>query len=190
MEFKVNGISKLTWSTVTRCIFNGWSKNRFSHRNSLSGKTKNPLVGCWNPISWFVETQWPPITINIGDCLFVNYVVVKDTFRSIRAGDNLYFMTWWTRSSHIEVKIKQYHSILASLLLVFLSAWTISCSCLTTLTAIWPRCPIITAFLNVATSLFSEWLAKIIWIVCTCSCSCLAASITCSRTIWPWAPIT
>ena len=139
--------SKLTWSSVTRCIFYDWSKDGFSYRNLLSTKFKNPLIGCWNPISWCVETQWPPITINIGDCLFVNYVVVKDTFCSIRPGNSLYFMTWWTRSSNIEYEIKQHHSILASLLLVFLSAWTISCSCLTTLTAIWPRRPVITTFL-------------------------------------------
>ena len=113
----------------------------------------------------------------------------KRVKRSFGARTTL-FMTWWTWSSHIESHISQYHSLLASLLLVFLSAWTNSWSCLTTVTAFRPRCPIITAFLNIATFCFGEWLTKVIRTICTGSCSCLATSIACFRTIWPWAPIT
>ena len=156
----------------------------------LSLIAENPSMVCWMEagiFTWLIVTQWPPLKLNIFDSLLINYAVIKDTSRNIYAGNDLYFMTWWTWSSHIESHISQYHSLLASLLLVFLSAWTNSWSCLTTVTAFRPRCPIITAFLNIATFCFGEWLTKVIRIICTGSCSCLAASIASFRTIWPWA---
>ena len=98
-----NSLIELT--SFIQIICYDWTKDWFSYSNLLIVIFENPTIG-WN-LGCFIfarsiVAQCPPLFIVIYNSFFINYVVLKDTFCNICAGNDLFFMIRWAKSSDFQ----------------------------------------------------------------------------------------